>query len=92
MEGVFRATSLLLFGITVTWFLSVLLGRLVARRGVAFWVWDRSGAIGRILIVVGFGLAVLGLSQGAASTMGSSMLMFGAVLGMAGIWLILPGP
>ena len=92
MEGVFRGFGLLLFGVAATWLLSVLLGRLVSRRGVAFWVWDRSGAIGRILIAVGFGLAVFGMSQGAANTTGSSLLVFGAVIGMAGIWLILPGP
>jgi hypothetical protein len=92
VEGLFRGLGLVLFGVAVTWLLSVLLGRLVSRRGVAFWVWDRSSAIGRILIAVGFGLAVIGMSQGTASTMGSSLLVFGAVLGMAGIWLILPGP
>ena len=69
-----------------------MLGRAVSRRGFAFWVWDRSGAIGRVLIAVGFGLAVIGLAQGPASTTGSSLLVLGAVLGMAGIWLILPGP
>ena len=87
-----RGVGLLAFGVGLTWLLSVVVGRLVSRRGLAFWVWDRSGAIGRVLIAAGFGLAVIGLSQGSASTMGSSLLLFGAVLGMAGIWLILPGP
>jgi hypothetical protein len=92
VEGVVRGVGLLAFGVGLTWLLSVVVGRLVSRRGLAFWVWDRSGAIGRVLIAAGFGLAVIGLSQGSASTMGSSLLLFGAVLGMAGIWLILPGP
>lgn len=92
MDGVLRGLGLLLFGASVTWFASVVLSRLITRRGLAFWVWDRSGAIGRILIAVGFGLAVIGLAQGPASAGGSSLLAFGAMLGMAGIWLILPGP
>jgi hypothetical protein len=64
----------------------------VSKRGFAFWVWDRSGAIGRILIAAGFGLALLGMGQGPASATGSSLLVIGALVGMAGIWLILPGP
>jgi hypothetical protein len=92
LDGLFRALGLTLFGIGVTWLVTVFLSRLVTRRGFAFWVWDRSAAIGRILIAVGFGLAVIGLAQGAASTAGSSLMVFGALLGMAGIWLILPGP
>jgi hypothetical protein len=88
----FRVVGLVLFGVGLTWLLTVVLNRVVSRKGFALWVWDRSGAIGRILIAVGFGLAVIGMSQGAASTTGSSLLVFGAVLGMAGIWLILPGP
>ena len=84
--------GLLLFGVGLTWLLTVVLGRAVARRGFAFWVWDRSGSIGRILIAVGFGLALVGMAQGASSTTGSSLVVFGALLGMAGIWLILPGP
>jgi hypothetical protein len=92
MDGVVRGVGLLLFGVGLTWLLTVVLGRAVSRRGFAFWVWDRSGAIGRVLIAVGFGLAVIGLAQGPASTTGSSLVVLGAVLGMAGIWLILPGP
>jgi hypothetical protein len=92
VDGLFRGVGLLLFGIGLTWLLTVVLGRAVSRRGFAFWVWDRSGAIGRVLIGVGFGLALIGLTQGAASTTGSSLLAFGAILGMAGIWLIMPGP
>ena len=87
-----RGLGLVLFGVGLTWLLTVVLGRAVSRRGFAFWVWDRSGAIGRVLIAVGFGLAVLGLSQGGSSATGSSLMVFGAMLGMAGIWLILPGP
>lgn len=92
MDGLFRGAGVLLFGVGLTWLLTVVLGRAVSRRGMAFWVWDRSGAIGRLLIAVGFGLCVVGLSQNSAGTTGSSLLLFGALLGMAGIWLILPGP
>jgi hypothetical protein len=84
-----RGVGLVLFGVSLTWLLTVVLGRAVSRRGFAFWVWDRSGAIGRILVVVGFALAAFGLSQGAAA---SSLVFLGALVGMAGIWLILPGP
>jgi len=92
VDGVLRGVGLLLFGVGLTWLLTVVLGRAVSRRGFAFWVWDRSGSIGRILIAVGFGLALVGMAQGASSTTGSSLVVFGALLGMAGIWLILPGP
>jgi hypothetical protein len=81
-----------LFGVGMTWLLTVVVSRAVTRRGFVFWVWDRSGAIGRVMIAVGFGLDVIGLSQGGASGSGSALLVFGALLGMAGIWLILPGP
>jgi hypothetical protein len=92
VDGLFRGIGLLLFGVGLTWLLTVVLGRAVTRRGFAFWVWDRSGAIGRVLIAVGFGLAAIGLAQSGPGTAGSSLLAFGALLGMAGIWLILPGP
>ena len=82
----------MLFGITMTWLLSVVLGRLVARRGLAVWVWDRSGSIGRVLIALGLLLAVLGMSQGGSSAGGASLMVLGSLMGMAGIWLILPGP
>ena len=91
MDGVLRGLGLVLFGVSLTWFVTVVLGRLVTRRGFAFWVWDRSGAIGRVMIAVGFGLAVLGLAEGPA-TSASSLMLLGALIGMAGIWLILPGP
>ena len=86
-----RAVGLLLFGVSLTWLVAVIVGRLVARRGLAFWVWDRSGSVGRVLIGVGFGLAIVGIAQGASAT-ASSLVALGALLGMAGIWLILPGP
>jgi hypothetical protein len=92
VDGVFRGIGLVLFGIGLTWLLAVVLGRLVTRRGFAFWVWDRSSAIGRILIGVGFGMAVLGMYQGGGSAGGTSLIMLGSLMGMAGIWLILPGP
>jgi hypothetical protein len=92
VDAVLRGIGLVLFGIGLTWLLAVVLGRLVARRGFAFWVWDRSAAIGRILIAAGFGLAVLGMYQGGGSTTGTSLIMLGSLIGMAGIWLILPGP
>jgi hypothetical protein len=91
MDALLRAVGLVAFGVGVTWLVSVVLGRLVTRRELAFWVWDRSGSIGRVLIALGFGLAVLGLSQGTATT-ASSLMLLGALIGMAGIWLILPGP
>jgi hypothetical protein len=91
VDGLVRGLGLLLFGFGLTWLLTVVVGRAVSRRAFAFWVWDRSGAIGRVLIAVGFGLAAIGMAQGAGSTTGSSLLVFGALLGMAGIWLILPG-
>ena len=92
MQEVLRGVGLMLLVIGITWLLSVVLGRLVTRKGLAIWVWDRSGAIGRVLIAVGFGLAIVGLSQGAGSSGGSSLMVLGALMGMAGIWLILPGP
>jgi hypothetical protein len=92
MDGFVRGVGVLLFGVGLTWLLTVVVGRVVSRRGFAFWVWDRSGAIGRVLIAAGFGLALIGLAQGGGSTTGTSLLMIGALLGMAGIWLILPGP
>jgi hypothetical protein len=91
MDGLLRGLSLVAFGVGTTWLLTVVLGRVASRRGFAFWVWDRSGSIGRVLIALGFGLAVFGLSQGTA-TSASSLMLLGAVIGMAGIWLILPGP
>jgi hypothetical protein len=91
MDALLRGAGLIAFGVGVTWLLSVVLGRLVTRRGLAFWVWDRSGSIGRVLIGVGFGMALLGLAQGTATT-ASSLILLGALIGMAGIWLILPGP
>ena len=91
MDGLLRGLGLVAFGVGVTWLLTVVLGRVVSRRGVAFWVWDRSGSIGRVLIALGFGLALVGLTQGTANT-GSSLMLLGALIGMAGIWLILPGP
>ena len=91
MDALLRGVGLVAFGVGLTWLLTVVLGRVATRRGVAFWVWDRSGAIGRVMIAVGFGLALLGLSQGTA-TSASSLMLLGALIGMAGIWLILPGP
>ena len=45
-----RGLGLVLFGVGLTWLLTVVLGRAVSRRGFALWVWDRSGSIGRLLI------------------------------------------
>jgi hypothetical protein len=92
VDGFIRGLGVLLFGVGLTWLLTVVLGRVVSRRGFAFWVWDRSGSIGRVLIAAGFGLALLGVGQGPSSTTGSSLVVLGALVGMAGIWLILPGP
>jgi hypothetical protein len=86
-----EVVGMLMFGMGLTWLITVVLGRVVSRRGMALWVWDRSGAIGRILIAVGFGLAAWGMYLGGGST-GSTLMVFGALLGMVGIWLVLPGP
>lgn len=91
MDGFFRGLALVAFGVGATWLVSVLAGRLVTRKGFAPWVWHRSGALGRVLIAVGFGLAVVGMSQ-SASLGGSSLVLLGSLIGMVGIWLILPGP
>jgi hypothetical protein len=91
MDGFIGGLGLILFGIGLTWLLTVILGRVVARRGTAIWVWDRAGSIGRILIALGFGLAVLGLAQGTSNPNGSAMVVLGSILGMVGIWMILPG-
>lgn len=91
MDAVLRGLGMLLFGIGLTWLATVVLTRLFTKRRLALWVWDRSAAIGRVLIAVGFGLAALGMLQGGGST-GSTLMLFGALLGMVGIWLILPGP
>ncbi|HYW87702.1 MAG TPA: hypothetical protein VFB50_08025 [Chloroflexota bacterium] len=92
MQDALHGLGLVLLVVGLTWLLSVVLGRLVTRRGMAVWVWDRSGAIGRVLIVLGFGLAALGLAQGGSGSGGAELMVLGALLGMAGIWLILPGP
>jgi hypothetical protein len=94
VDGLLRGLGLVLFGVSLTWLLTVVLGRVVSRRGFAFWVWDRSGSIGRVLVLVGFGLAAIGLAQGGGSGSASatSLIFLGALMGMAGIWLILPGP
>jgi hypothetical protein len=86
-----EVVGMLLVGAGLTWLITVVLGRVVSRQGLAFWVWDRSGAIGRILIVVGFGMAAWGIALGGGSA-GSTLMVFGALLGMVGIWLIMPGP
>ena len=87
MDELLRVLGLVVFGVTVTAFVSVLLGRLVSRKGVALWVWDRSGSIGRVLIAVGFGLALFGLSQGQSPT-ASSLILIGSLIGLAGIWMV----
>ena len=73
MDGLVRGLGLIAFGVSLT----VLLGRVATRRSVAFWVWDRSGAIGRVMIAVGFGLALLGLSQSTTTSASSLMLSGG---------------
>ncbi len=91
MDAVLRGIGMLLFGVGLTWLIAVVLTRLVTRRGLALWVWNRSAAVGRVLIAVGFGMAAIGMAQGGGAT-GSTLMLFGALLGMAGIWLIMPGP
>jgi len=91
MDALLRGIGMLLFGVGMTWLIAVVLTRLVTRRGLALWVWNRSAAVGRVLIIVGFGMAAVGMYQGGGAT-GSTLMLFGALLGMAGIWLIMPGP
>jgi hypothetical protein len=91
MDGFVRGVGLVLFGIGLTWLLTAVLGRVIARRGVIVWVWDRAGSIGRVLIAVGFGMALLGVAQGTSNPYGSSLIVLGSILGMVGIWMILPG-
>jgi hypothetical protein len=91
MDGFVRGVGLVLFGIGLTWLLTAVLGRVITRRGVTVWVWDRAGSIGRVLIAVGFGMALLGVAQGTSNPNGSSLIVLGSILGMVGIWMILPG-
>jgi hypothetical protein len=91
MDGFVRGVGLVLFGIGLTWLLTAVLGRVITRRGVTVWVWDRAGSIGRVLIALGFGMALLGVAQGTSNPNGSSLIVLGSVLGMVGIWMILPG-
>ena len=64
--------------------------RLVTRRGLAVWIWHRSGSIGRVLIAVGLLFVVLGVAQGESSA-GTSLILLGGVMLMVGTWMILPG-
>jgi hypothetical protein len=91
MDGFVRGVGLVLFGIGLTWLLTAVLGRVITRRGVTVWVWDRAGSIGRVLIALGFGMALLGVAQGTSNPNGSSLIVLGSILGMVGIWMILPG-
>jgi len=91
MADFIRGVGLVLFGIALTWLLTVILARVIARRGTAVWVWDRAGSIGRVLIAVGFGMAMVGLAQGTSNPSSTSLLVLGSILGMVGIWMILPG-
>ena len=91
MDGFVRGVGLVLFGIGLTWLLTAVLGRVISRKGVTVWVWDRAGSIGRVLIAVGFGMALLGVAQGTSNPNGSSLIVLGSILGMVGIWMILPG-
>ena len=87
MDAVLQGVGLILFGLGATWGLSLLVGRAVARRGLALWAWDRAGAIGRILTAVGFGLAAFGLTQ-SGTPQGSTLLLVGSLLGLVGLWLL----
>lgn len=68
-----RGLGLVLFGVSLTWLLTVVLGRAASRRGFALWVWDRSGSIGRVLIVVGFGLAAFGPYSGGSEQLNGQL-------------------
>lgn len=88
MEDLLRLLGLLLFGMSLTWLATVALGRLISRRGVAVWARNRTGLVGRVLLIVGFGLALFGLSQGSTAT-GSSLVLLGSLLVLAGLWLVM---
>jgi hypothetical protein len=83
-----RGVGLLCFGVAATWLLSSLLMRLVTRRGMALWIWHRSGSVGRVMVAAGVALALLGLAQGEGST-GTSLILLGGLLLMVGTWLVM---
>ena len=87
MEAVLQGVGLIAFGLSATWGLSMLLGRAVAKRRLALWTWDGLGAISRILVAVGFGMAAVGLTQ-LGTPLGSTLLLVGSLLGLVGIWLL----
>jgi hypothetical protein len=87
MEAVLQGVGLIAFAVSATWGISLLAGRLVAKRGFGFWAWDRVGAISRVLVLVGFGMAAVGLTQ-LGTPLGSTLLLVGSLLGLVGIWLL----
>lgn len=80
-----------MFGMTVTWGVSMLAGRVVARQQTTRWMASRAGAIGWALLAGGLALALYAFSQGMAGA-GASLVLLGSLLAMAGLWLITTAP
>ena len=89
MEALLHGPGIVLLAVGVTWGIAVVAGQLVARRRVALWVWDRAGLVGRVLVVLGLGLAIVGLTQ-SGTALGASLVLVGALLLLAGLWLVVP--
>jgi hypothetical protein len=83
--------GMLLLGMAVTWLVTLVVSRLISKRGFALWAWNRFDAIGRVLIVVGFAIAAFGLWLG-PGTASSSLILLGALILMGGIAIITFGP
>lgn len=88
MDDLLRLAGLVLFGVAATWFLTEMLGTLLNKKGAAKWVWNQLTTIATVLILVGFGMAIAGFNMGGTS--GSTLVVFGSLLSMAGMWMLLP--
>jgi hypothetical protein len=88
---VMTTLGVLVLGMAVTWLVTLVVSRLVSRRGFALWAWNRFDAIGRVLILVGFAIAAFGLWLG-PGTGSSSLILLGALVLMAGIGILTFGP
>jgi hypothetical protein len=89
MDVLLQGPGLILLAIGLTWSLAILLGSRVTRRRLASWIGKRWGELGPALIVLGAGLVLVGLMQG-GSALGISLLLLGSLLGLVGLWLLLP--
>ena len=81
---VLRVLGLLLFGMGLTWVITVLIGRFLAGGKAAAWAWSRLRGLGLALTLGGFGLALFGLNLGEA---GAPLLLLGSLVAMVGIAL-----